>query len=93
MKNLALLLTLTAALLIAPTASFAKDKCDKRESESQKQARLEAERRANGYYTPRYYSRDRDCENERDYRPSYGYRGGYDGRYTQSYRPNYYWSR
>jgi len=87
MKKLTLLLALAAALLVAPTGAFAKDKCDKRESESRKQARLEADRRANGYYTPRYYSRDRDCDHGRDSR----YYRGYDSRYSSSYRP--YWSR
>ena len=91
MKKLTLLLTLAAALLVAPTGAFAKDKCDKRDSESQKQARLEADRRANGYYTPRYYSRDRDCDHGHDSRDYRDYRGNYDNRYSSSYRP--YWSR
>lgn len=90
MKRLALILTVLSALLIAPTGAFAKDKHKKHkgESESEKQARMEADRRANGYYDrPRYnysYGYDRNCDHDRR-GGYYGYR--YDDRRSSYFRP------
>jgi hypothetical protein len=80
MKKFALVLTLFSALLFSPPGAFAKDKhkhkdkhkkCEG-ESERDKQARLEADRRANGYYDPpRNYGYGDNCN--RDRRGYYGY--------------------
>jgi hypothetical protein len=67
MKKLIVILSVFSAFLLAPTGAFAKDKhkkhkhCDddKQASLYEKQARLEADRRANGYYSPRYNARYR----------------------------------
>jgi hypothetical protein len=79
MKKLIVILSVVSAFLLAPTGAFAKDKhkkhkhCDDdRQSLQEKLARQEADRRANGYYSPRYYAPyrgySRDYRDYRDYR-------------------------
>lgn len=88
MKRLALILTVLSALLLAPTGAFAKDKHKKHkkgENEQEKQARMEADRRANGYYDPPRYNYGYDRSRDYDRRGSYGNR--YDDRRGSYFRP------
>jgi hypothetical protein len=66
MKKLIVILSVFSAFLLAPTGAFAKDKHkkhkdydDDKSSLQEKLARQEADRRANGYYSPRYYAPSR----------------------------------
>ena len=80
MKRSALILSILTALVLTPTASFAKDKKDR--NCNNVQAQIEADRRANGYYDAPRYSPDncapRWCppDQRRDYSRGYD-RGGY----------------